>query len=241
MKQPQQRGGELLLRRLVRARRPAACRGRRSTARASIPSTVMPSEREHRDGEDRARRVVVVALEVAHEQRDERRGEHAAEQQLVDDVRRLVGVAVDAGERATPSAYAIAATRRNPVRRESRCRARRPRSTARRRRVPWRPTPRWLTASPVAVPAAPVRRRRRMSKPHHTARNSAAPIIRTTPTVLTTSTARGLGVADRAGRRRPSGRVIRSGNGPRRAPRPGSATSCCAAGGRRASRRRRGR
>ena len=43
--------------------------------------------------------IVVVRLVVLHEQRDEGRGEDAAEQQLVDDVGRLVGVAVGAGER----------------------------------------------------------------------------------------------------------------------------------------------
>ena len=56
-------------------------------------------EREHRDRDDRARRVVVAALQVADELRHERGGEHAAEQELVDDVRRLVRVGVDAGHR----------------------------------------------------------------------------------------------------------------------------------------------
>ena len=57
-----------------------------------------PRQREHRDGEDRARRVVVARFEVLHEQRDEGRGQHPAEEQLVDDVGRLVRVAVGAGE-----------------------------------------------------------------------------------------------------------------------------------------------
>ena len=57
-----------------------------------------PRQREHRDGEDRARRVVVARFEVLHEQRDEGRGQHPAEEQLVDDVGRLVRIAVGAGE-----------------------------------------------------------------------------------------------------------------------------------------------
>ena len=75
------------------------CRGRTIHGAASTPTTVIASEREHRDGEDRRRCVVVARLEVLHEQRHQRRGEHAAEQELVDDVGRLVGVAVRAGER----------------------------------------------------------------------------------------------------------------------------------------------
>ena len=56
-------------------------------------------EGEHRGGHDRVRRLPVVPLEVPHELRDERRGEDPADEQLVDDVRRLVGVRVDAGDR----------------------------------------------------------------------------------------------------------------------------------------------
>ena len=56
-------------------------------------------EHQNRDGEDRGGRILVVRLEVADEQRNERRREDAAQQELVDDVRRLVRVAVRAGER----------------------------------------------------------------------------------------------------------------------------------------------
>ena len=55
-------------------------------------------EGEHRDRDDRAGGFVVAVLEVRDEERNQRRGEHAAEQELVDDVRGLVRVAVDAGE-----------------------------------------------------------------------------------------------------------------------------------------------
>ena len=55
-------------------------------------------EREDRDGEDRARGVVVTGLEVFDEEWNQGGGEHTAEQELVDDVGRLVGVAVGAGE-----------------------------------------------------------------------------------------------------------------------------------------------
>ena len=60
---------------------------------------------EQRDGgdrDDRVRGLFVVSAEVAHEQREQGRGEDAAEEQLVEDVRRLVRVRVDAGDLGGP-------------------------------------------------------------------------------------------------------------------------------------------
>ena len=59
-------------------------------------------QREHRHRGDRAHCVFVVGFEVLHEQRHEGRGEHATEQELVDDVGGFVRVAVGAGERGHP-------------------------------------------------------------------------------------------------------------------------------------------
>ena len=53
-------------------------------------------ENENRNREDRGGRIVVVRLEVPDEQRHEGRGEDAPQEQLVDDVGRLVRVAVRA-------------------------------------------------------------------------------------------------------------------------------------------------
>ena len=56
-------------------------------------------EHDERDGDDDVRRLVVVALEERREQRHEGRREDAADQQLVDDVRRLVADRVGVGQR----------------------------------------------------------------------------------------------------------------------------------------------
>ena len=56
-------------------------------------------QRDRGDGDDRVRGFLVAVGEVAHEQREQSCGEDAPEQQLVEDVRRLVRVRVDAGDR----------------------------------------------------------------------------------------------------------------------------------------------
>ena len=56
--------------------------------------------RRQRDGDDDVGRLLVVAFEELREQRHQRGREHAADQQLVDDVRCLVADQVDVGEGA---------------------------------------------------------------------------------------------------------------------------------------------
>ena len=65
---------------------------------ATIAMTVEHDEHRHRGTEDRRRGIVVVAFVRVDEQRHERRGEHAAEDQLEHDVGRVVGDVVGVGE-----------------------------------------------------------------------------------------------------------------------------------------------
>ena len=60
---------------------------------------VKHDEDGQRDGEHRRGRALVAALEVLDEDGDERRRQHAADEQLVDDVRRRVREVVGVGER----------------------------------------------------------------------------------------------------------------------------------------------
>ena len=75
-------------------------------------------EQRERHRVDRVRWRRVVLLVGLHEERNQRGGEHPAEEQLVDDVRGGVGDVVDVGE-AIESEAASAETRRKPVMRES--------------------------------------------------------------------------------------------------------------------------
>ena len=59
-------------------------------------------EHGHGDGEQRRGRTGVAVLEVFHEERHERGGEHAAEDQLVDDVRGRVRQVVRVGQAGAP-------------------------------------------------------------------------------------------------------------------------------------------
>ena len=87
---------------------------------STMPMTVMRDEQTIATVKIALGGVVVVRLEVLHEQRDEGRGEHAAEQQLVDDVRASRSRSCRCRRASvTPSAYAMAAMRAKPVTRES--------------------------------------------------------------------------------------------------------------------------
>src|SRR5262249_423065 len=89
----------VLLRGAARALRPQ-CEHLDDVRSEQDPEQCDGDEERDGDGHDRADGFVVLPFDMADELRHERGREHAAEQELVEHVRRLVGVAVRAGERA---------------------------------------------------------------------------------------------------------------------------------------------
>ena len=193
-----------------RSRAPVARRRSRPSRRACRRSTITAPQHAHQVMPRRARTIATVTialsassssrLEVPHEQRHEGRGEHAAEQQLVDDVGGLVGVAVRARERAGAErvrdrgdADEPGDPREGGADRDDRARAQQAGRPGRRRRASV--SVRCSAGTPgvrggddsvgCSGLAARRRRRRRKSWAHHRARKSTAPTVRNTPTLLT--------------------------------------------------------